>query len=224
MRIVLGPVVAMLWACTGTLVDPPSVIGDAAARDANDSTLDGGALDERLDEAMDAAEELSVDGALDADAMVDVGAEDMRLDVAMDAGLDMALDIAVDMAVDMAPDLPPECEEPLADCDGDFTCESDLRSNPMNCGSCGIACSGGELCRNGVCSVDCGGLMRCSVDGADRCIDLTSDREHCGGCGVECASAANGDATCMASACGFTCRGSFADCDGSAANGCEVNT
>jgi hypothetical protein len=47
---------------------------------------------------------------------------------------------------------------------------------------------------------------------------------HCGGCGMACAARANAAPTCTAGRCGFACNPGFADCDGVAENGCEVDT
>src|SRR6185295_2865580 len=48
--------------------------------------------------------------------------------------------------------------------------------------------------------------------------------ESCGACGKSCAPA-HADATCAAGTCGITgCQGTFADCNGVVADGCEVDT
>jgi hypothetical protein len=47
---------------------------------------------------------------------------------------------------------------------------------------------------------------------------------HCGGCGVACPARAHASNACAMGACTFTCDAGFADCDGDAANGCEVDT
>ena len=67
----------------------------------------------------------------------------------------------------------------------------------------------------------------CSGDAelcGDTCIDVTSDTRHCGACDNACPAPANATATCAAGACGFSCSAGFADCNGSAADGCEVAT
>lgn len=54
------------------------------------------------------------------------------------------------------------------------------------------------------------------------CVDLQRNASHCGACESACA-VANGTAGCAAGACVVTsCAEGFADCDGNAANGCEV--
>ncbi len=54
--------------------------------------------------------------------------------------------------------------------------------------------------------------------------DVSADASNCGSCGNVCATPPGGVATCQAGQCGAgTCNAGFADCDGSSANGCEVN-
>jgi len=67
--------------------------------------------------------------------------------------------------------------------------------------------------------VDCD---RMAADGCE--VDTATDRSHCGACGVTCAPRTNGVATCAAGRCEHRCAAGFADCDGDAANGCEVDT
>ena len=67
----------------------------------------------------------------------------------------------------------------------------------------------------------------CSGDAelcGDTCVDVTMDVRHCGACDNDCSAPANAAATCSAGACGFACDAGFADCNGSAADGCEVAT
>ena len=49
-----------------------------------------------------------------------------------------------------------------------------------NCGGCGIACTGGRFCHNGVCrcnvQADCNGV----------CTTLSGDPDNCGACGNVC--------------------------------------
>jgi len=55
------------------------------------------------------------------------------------------------------------------------------------------------------------------------CVDPRTDATHCGACGARCAAGANAVAGCVAGACALACAQGFADCDGTAANGCEVD-
>jgi hypothetical protein len=55
------------------------------------------------------------------------------------------------------------------------------------------------------------------------CIDVQSNLANCGGCGVTC-TLAHSTATCTAGACAVgACTLGYANTDGNAANGCEVN-
>ena len=74
-----------------------------------------------------------------------------------------------------------------------------------HCGACGAACNKTDCC-------------------AGRCVDAQSDLMNCGGCGKAC-PAKNNVPTCAGGTCGTGgCVMGFADCDGSAANGCETAT
>jgi hypothetical protein len=61
--------------------------------------------------------------------------------------------------------------------------------------------------------------------GANGCETNTqTDLAHCGACGRACAARANTTRPAPPAACGYTCTAGFADCDGDASNGCEVDT
>jgi hypothetical protein len=53
---------------------------------------------------------------------------------------------------------------------------------------------------------------------------LHHERAHCGACGRACAGGPNATGVCLSGTCGIECAAGFADCDGNAANGCEVDT
>ncbi len=87
-------------------------------------------------------------------------------------------------------------------CCGDRACV-DLYSDNNNCGSCGIACSGGKACQLGDCvcpsgETDCGGV----------CKDLSSDAANCGACGNACGA-------------GFRCVESECRCEDSGDSPCN---
>ena len=120
------------------------------------------------------------------------------------------------------------CLPGFADCDGVATngCEAAL-SGTANCGACGNACAGATpLCVEGergafACSSGCvAGQARCGSS----CVDTATAPDHCGACGNVCARRANARPACAMGTCGITCEADFGDCDGSAANGCEVAT
>jgi Cys-rich repeat protein len=76
--------------------------------------------------------------------------------------------------------------------------------------SCVPGCVDDSRCGGGKC---CGGA----------CVDPMSDPSNCGGCGKPC-SGPHEQAACTAGTCGTgACDPGWGDCDGSAANGCEVN-
>lgn len=57
------------------------------------------------------------------------------------------------------------------------------------------------------------------------CVDMKDDMQNCGKAATACSqSFANGAAACIGGTCGGICNPGYADCDKSAANGCEVNT
>ncbi|HZO12531.1 MAG TPA: hypothetical protein VFB62_04715, partial [Polyangiaceae bacterium] len=45
------------------------------------------------------------------------------------------------------------CVPPLADCDGDGSCETNLADTAAHCGACGYACDG-ISCKDGSCLLD----------------------------------------------------------------------
>ena len=119
--------------------------------------------------------------------------------------------------------------------DGQTACGStcvSLQTDVNNCGGCGNVCNSahasGEACTAGNCTiVVCNpGFADCDGVAANGCeVNTQTDLHNCGGCGNVCNSAhATGEA-CTAGNCTIVvCNPGFADCDGVAANGCEVNT
>ncbi|NIR59765.1 MAG: hypothetical protein GWO02_09685, partial [Gammaproteobacteria bacterium] len=57
-----------------------------------------------------------------------------------------------------------------------------------NCGDCGNACAGGEVCSFGTCQTDCGAFQT-NCDGV--CTNTDFDEMNCGSCGNECAAEEN---------------------------------
>ncbi len=101
----------------------------------------------------------------------------------------------------------------------------DTRSDASNCGGCGVRCATGQFCTAGRCSVTCDAPRTSCGSGASlHCADTRSDATDCGACGNACAAGANATATCAAGVCSQTCAANFRDCNGSAADGCEVDT
>jgi hypothetical protein len=64
-----------------------------------------------------------------------------------------------------------------------------VTDNPQNCGSCGHACAGTEVCAGGMCVA--GGTGACPPGGGltvcgGRCVDTSTDNANCGSCGHAC--------------------------------------
>ena len=125
------------------------------------------------------------------------------------------------------------CVMGFGDCDGNAAngCEIDIRRTATHCAACGRVCTLGRetlnaspACVDSACSFACGaGWGDCDGMRANGCeTDVTTDRRNCGACGTAC-DAPNASGSCVAGRCAFTCNTGFGDCDGLAANGCEVN-
>lgn len=122
-----------------------------------------------------------------------------------------------------------QCSAGFADCDGDPStgCEANLRS-PTSCGACGRDCtalSAGHVCQDGQCQpTGCpAGTAECDGDASTSCeTDVLQDAQHCGFCNNRC-QLPHASARCEAGRCAIdTCDSGWADCDGVASNGCEV--
>jgi len=121
------------------------------------------------------------------------------------------------------------CNAGFADCDGSAAngCEVDTRASASHCGACGRACAAANAsstCAAGACAYTCNpGYGDCDGMAANGCeTNLNTTPSSCGRCGGAC-SATNGAATCAGGVCGITCSAGFANCNGSATDGCEVN-
>ncbi len=117
-----------------------------------------------------------------------------------------------------------DCNEVAAD-----GCEADLEQ-VTSCGACAVTCPGGAdaECTPSGCALACAvGTDDCDGDASNGCeADLLTSSVDCGRCGRPCVGGAGATgAGCMAGVCTVTgCAGSLADCDGRAANGCEIDT
>ncbi|UJR87117.1 hypothetical protein [Sandaracinus amylolyticus] len=101
----------------------------------------------------------------------------------------------------------------------------DTTTDELHCGECGGTCpvpaNGAASCVDSACGVACdAGYHAC---GSDRCA-ADDDTTACGASCETCVVPPNASATCIDGGCGFVCLPSFADCDGEASNGCEVDT
>jgi hypothetical protein len=135
------------------------------------------------------------------------------------------------LALQCATPPPMQCTPGFADCDGAMAngCEADTQTDGAHCGACGIRCvaaSGATAaCRAGACVQRCNdGRGDCDGDASNGCeVDLSVNNAHCGACRNACAAGANETSTCTTGRCVRACVTGFADCDGDARNGCEVD-
>lgn len=110
-------------------------------------------------------------------------------------------------------------------------CETDIKSNLANCGSCGTVCPApanmNSSCSAGVCSTGAclSGWGDCNNNPVDGCeTGTTNDLSNCGTCGNTCLPIANGNPTCSNSICAVSsCNAGFGNCNGIYADGCEIN-
>jgi hypothetical protein len=126
---------------------------------------------------------------------------------------------------------PMQCSPGFADCDGAMAngCEVNTANDVAHCGACGTVCpsraNASTTCGAGACGMVCAtGFGDCDGSAATGCeADLRASTAHCGACGRACAARPNTVASCTEGACAWVCEAGFGDCDGDAANGCEVD-
>ncbi len=113
--------------------------------------------------------------------------------------------------------------------DGCVANVTNTSSSLANCGACGAACSLNNItpaCGAGTCNGACNaGFGDCNANKlTDGCeTNTTNNVNNCNGCGIVC-STANATTGCSGSACNIaSCTGTFANCDGTYADGCEIN-
>jgi hypothetical protein len=99
---------------------------------------------------------------------------------------------------------PAGCPTGQASCSG--TCR-DLSGDPANCGKCGTACPGGQVCASGQCMLSC---PSGETDCGGSCRDLTTDTAHCGTCSTAC----DAGQLCSAGKCALSCQPGLTECSG----------
>jgi len=180
----------LLW-CTDTGGDNVEIC-DGLDNDCDPATWDGIA-DPRFGESCDGPDsDLCLEGinTCREGTITCNDTTDSTLDVC--DGLDNDCDpTSADGSADTCPDAPGfdgicsdgrcdlTCAARHADCnmlaaDG---CESDLRSDAMNCGACGVVCASGDSCVHGV----CGGIIDISGALDHTCAALSNGRVQCWG-------------------------------------------
>jgi len=209
-RNLLGAVgLAMICAGCPTLRDPGARGPEDAEADVHETGSD--APSDAADDTPDATRDATADDALDAPT-------DAPTDAAEDAPTDAPTDVIADRG----------CPPGSLAC-GD-TCVDP--SDPAHCGACTVRCTVDERCEPGpgntrrcVPSMCPAGFGDCDGDTTNACeTPLATSNTHCGSCRRPCVPA-NGTGGCSAGRCVVTaCSEGFADCDGDATNGCEVNT
>jgi len=132
-----------------------------------------------------------------------------------------------------------KCRSGAGDCNDDLDegcasdgCETPLNTNE-NCGACGHACGPGQECRFVQGAMKCEdtcqklGLVECGAtdETPGVCSDLVTDKFNCGLCGVRCEENASlhTEGACKHGLCVTACAPGFADCNGDATDGCEVD-
>ena len=129
-----------------------------------------------------------------------------------------------------------ECQDGAADCNGDLFapacngngCEiENIGTDRNNCGGCGVKCTGADQCIDEgdgpICGIPCKKSGRTDCGGGE-CRDLLNDPGNCGSCGAGCQQPGpHQSSTCKKGLCGFECDPGFADCNGTPADGCEIN-
>ncbi len=145
---------------------------------------------------------------------IDGDADDDGFDAVMCGGPDCD-----DARASVHPGAPELCNGRDDDCDG--------MTDEAGAALCSLAFAT-AACREGACGVaTCSpGYGDCDGVGSNGCESpLSADALNCGACGRICAIAANAMTMgCRAGGCVVaTCRAGFADCDGMAANGCELD-
>jgi hypothetical protein len=90
---------------------------------------------------------------------------------------------------------------------------------------CADASGASARCTDGRCTTACNtGFADCDGVTTTGCeVNTATTALHCGGCGMACPGATNATPRCAAATCSFVCNTGFADCDGVATNGCEVD-
>ena len=123
------------------------------------------------------------------------------------------------------------CLEGLGDCNGVEAdgCEVDFAKHPKHCGSCEFACptldNATSLCKDKACSSVCDAGWADCLLGLDGCETQTDTNiAHCGDCTTVCESGPHSKPMCAAGFCKLDCDGGWADCNGVASDGCEIDT
>src|SRR5690606_29477665 len=89
-----------------------------------------------------------------------------------------------------------------------------------NCGRCGKACGGGEICVDGLCTASCVEPLQ---DCDNVCVDVKVDPANCGGCGQTCGPYAGAVGLCRDASCDLVCDQDRGNCNDFLLDGCEAD-
>jgi hypothetical protein len=114
------------------------------------------------------------------------------------------------------------------DCDNNADangCETNLSTDPLNCGACGKKCNpqhvNNPTCASGACGYDqcAAGYGDCDGDKTNGCeTNLLTDKTHCGVCSTVCPTPSGGTAVCNGGTCGGSCSSPYTLCNSSCVN------
>ncbi len=221
LQVVLAALMAMTYGCATGSGD--AELGDAAVTvDPTDSgppsdvpSFDVVSPFADTGSAIDAGSPVDTGGAVDAGSPVDTPATTDAGTTVVDAGSPATDAGTADAGVVTPADA--GCSGGQTACGGACT---DLLHDAHNCGACGTVCTEVQTCTDGACIGTCASpRMFCGTGAAMRCADLQTDTANCGACGHAC-PAGN---MCAAAVCAMAaCANGTADCNHSAADGCEV--
>ncbi len=203
--------VTALCACSDS--PPPATPNDVSTNDATDVALD-------QKPPVDVTP-LDVSDAADASDASDVSDVSDVSDTADAADVSDASDAAD------ASDATPLCRSD-DDCRGHELGFTRCETTSGRCVACTAdsQCPVGSICESNTCAAGCAPGRGCATGESccgGACVRTDGDSANCGACGRVC-SVTNGTASCSMGACVVaTCAPGFGDCDGNAANGCEVD-
>jgi hypothetical protein len=127
------------------------------------------------------------------------------------------------------------CPTGKQDCDGNPNngCETNLDTDPNNCGFCGNKCNlanATATCTNGQCAVaTCNaGYANCDNNPANGCeVNLNTSSVNCGACGRTCSNQGASSVSCSGGVCTPTCSAGYDNCNqppvSQPDDGCETN-
>jgi hypothetical protein len=227
--------------CAAPTCDDGVHNGDEIARDCGGSTCDGCPVDTPCTEALDC-----LSAACDPDTMKCVlncsqGTADCDLDFEVECETNLLTSVRSCGACGHMCALPhatvmciggtcqiDTCDKPWERCDIDETngCETNLNTDVMNCGACGMECpavNGTPSCVGGQCRIECErGFGDCDEDASNGCETTVHDVLNCLGCGEVCMPPEGNQPFCTdEDGCGYSnCADGRGNCAGDPTDKC----